>query len=129
MDQMQEFEQFWKAYPKKIAKADARKAWFQVEKFRPPVADILKAIAAQCQTEQWMKDNGTYIPYGATWLRGERWDDEVEVKLPGVVDGKMWHETWPGIVAKGEQLGIKETDYPHPQEFKSAVMRASLKAA
>jgi hypothetical protein len=126
---MEEFEQFWKLYPRKIAKADARKAWAQTEKIRPKIAQLLQAVELQCKTEQWMKDGGIYIPYAATWLRGERWEDQVEVKLPGVVDGKLWHETWPGIVAKGLQLGIKESDFNHPQEFKAAVMRGSMKAA
>mgnify|MGYP001294792010 CR=1 FL=1 len=126
---MDDFDQFWAVWPKRCAKADARKAWIQTEKVRPPIADIIKAIQAQCRTEQWMKDNGTYIPYPATWIRGERWDDEVEVKLPGVVDGKEWHETWKGIQAKGAELGIKESDFEHPIYFKQAVMRASMKAA
>jgi hypothetical protein len=32
---MQDFEMFWKEYPKKVAKGEARKAWIQTEKIRP----------------------------------------------------------------------------------------------
>jgi hypothetical protein len=46
-----------------------------------------------------------------------------------VVDGKEWHETWPGIVLKGVEMGIKEQDYAHPQEFKAAVLRSAMRAA
>ena len=124
-----EFEEFWKEYPKKVAKAEARKAWQQTEKIRPDTQALIKAIKAQCQTEQWMKNSGAFIPHAATWLRGERWEDEVEVKLPGVVNEKLWHETWPGIVQRGRELGLREEDFAHPQEFKSAVLRQSMRAA
>jgi hypothetical protein len=62
-------------------------------------------------------------------LRQERWSDELKVTLPGVVDGKEWHETWPGIVAKGKEMGILESQFAHPYEFKAAVFRGSVKAA
>ncbi len=126
---MTEFDTFWKAYPKKVAKGDARKAWSQTEAIRPDFATLLAAIEAQAKSDQWRKNDGQFIPYPATWLRQERWDDELKVTLPGVVDGKEWHETWPGIVAKGQELGIRESDYAHPQEFKSAVLRGAMKAA
>lgn len=126
---MTEFDTFWKAYPKKVAKGDARKAWSQTESIRPELTELLAAIEAQTKSDQWRRNEGQFIPYPATWLRGERWDDELKVTLPGVVDGKEWHETWPGIVAKGKELGILESQFIHPQDFKAAVMRSAIKAA
>ena len=70
---------FWKSYPRKVAKAEARKAWKQTEAIRPPLEDVLKAIKSACATEQWMRGNGQFIPHAATWLRGERWEDVHEV--------------------------------------------------
>jgi len=70
------FNLFWRAYPKRTNKGDARKAW---EKLRPDaelVQAILIAIAWQRQTPQWAKDDGQYIPYPGSWIRGERWLDE-----------------------------------------------------
>ena len=32
---MTEFDTFWKTYPKRVAKGDARKAWMQTENIRP----------------------------------------------------------------------------------------------
>ena len=129
---MNDFDIFWKAYPKKKSKGDARKAWAQTEKIRPELQELLKVIANYCKSEDWQKDGGKWIPYPATFLRDERWEDEMEVDLPDVVDGKPWHETWPGIQAKGRELGIEESRFAHPQEFKSAVIKAAkegLKAA
>jgi hypothetical protein len=124
------FDKFWKAYPKKVAKADARKAWGQTANVRPDTESLLNAILAQCKTEQWMRGNGQFIPYPATWLRGERWDDELEIKLPDVVNERPWFESATGIEAKGREFGLTleqfGNSFPH---FKTAVMRAAMKAA
>jgi hypothetical protein len=77
----EEFEEFWKIYPRKIAKGDARKAWIQTSKIRPPIADLLKAVYAARASKQWNKDGGEFIPHASTYLRQERWTDEYEVDL------------------------------------------------
>lgn len=77
-----DFERFWSLYPKKLAKGDARKAWAQTEAIRPDIDTVVKAILAQRRTDQWMRDGGQFIPYPATWLRAERWDDVLEVEMP-----------------------------------------------
>jgi hypothetical protein len=76
-----------------------------------------------------MKDGGKYIPHPATWLRGERWDDELEVKLPNVHNDKPWHETATGIELKGKELGLDPSQFESFPHFKVAVMRAALKSA
>lgn len=126
---MSDFDQFWSIYPRKVAKADARKAWAQTEKIRPDLKTIISAIQAACKTEQWMRSGGQFIPYAATWLRGERWEDSHEVVIPDVVNEKPWHESSTGIEAKGRELGLDPKDYEHFPAFKAAVMRATMKAA
>ena len=81
---------------------------------------------AHCKTEQWMRG---FIPYPATWLRQGRWDDELTIKLPDVVEQKPWHETWTGIKQKGTELGLSEEQFDNPQAFKTAVLRKAIKAA
>ena len=126
---MEDFDKFWALYPKKLAKADARKAWAQTKDIRPELTNLLNAVKAACKTEAWMKDGGKYIPHPATWLRGERWDDELEVKLPNVVNEKPWHETATGIELKGKELGLDPSQFESFPHFKVAVMRAALKSA
>lgn len=126
---MDDFEEFWKVWPKRCAKADARKAWAQTKDIRPELTNLLNAVKAACKTEAWMKDGGKYIPHPATWLRGERWEDELEVKLPNVVNDKPWHETATGIEAKGKELGLNLSQFESFPHFKVAVMRAALKSA
>lgn len=126
---MDDFDTFWAAYPKKVAKADARKAWAQTKDIRPELTNLLTAINANCKTESWMKSGGAFIPYPATWLRGERWEDELEVSLPNVVNEKPWHETATGIELKGKELGLDPSQFESFPHFKVAVMRAALKSA
>ena len=49
--------------------------------------------------------------------------------MPDVVNEKPWHETASGIEAKGAELGIYPKDFETFPHFKTAVMRAALKAA
>ena len=69
------FSKFWDAYPKRVGKQEARKAFDKAIK-ATDIETILKAIEAQKQTPQWKKSNGQYIPNPATWLNQCRWEDE-----------------------------------------------------
>lgn len=73
-DFTEDFESFWKAYPKKVGKGAAEKAW---QKHKPPLDVVLEAIEKQKDSDQWSKDNGQFIPHPTTWLNGKRWEDEV----------------------------------------------------
>ena len=71
------FEQFWCAYPKKKDKERARKAYAKVN---VPIQVIVDAIEAQKKSDDWIKENGRFIPYPSSWLNGRRWEDEVNEK-------------------------------------------------
>jgi len=75
------FDVFWKVYPKKVSKADALKAWKKID------ADLLSTISAallnHMNCEQWVKDNGQFIPNAATWLNKQKWEDEVKPYVAG----------------------------------------------
>lgn len=73
-----EFLAFWEAYPRKTAKPPAWKAWL---KSQPVLADVLKAISWQVECEQWVKEDGTFIPMPATYLNQLRWEDECPADL------------------------------------------------
>ena len=79
--QIKGFANFWAAYPKKIKKGDARKAWVQTAKIRPDTHTIVMAVQAQRKCKQWKKDGGQFIPYPATWLRAEQWDDVIDFEV------------------------------------------------
>jgi hypothetical protein len=110
------FEEFWRNYPKKVAKQDALRAWKKLPLSDGLLDQILSALKAHKQCAQWQKDGGAFIPFPATWLNGKRWEDEVPGS-PGdgtdtdAVDPR-WPHAWPcgqcGEVHEGtrEQRGM-----------------------
>ena len=71
------FNQFWTAYPKRVAKQSAVKAFEKLKPDEKLLEAMLKAIAMQKESKQWEKDGGAFIPYPATWLNQRRWEDEL----------------------------------------------------
>ena len=84
------FETFWNLYPKKVAKADALKAWKQVLKKK--TADEMIGLT-KAYSESKLPDM-TYIPYPASWLNKGLYE-AVEVQenkpLQKLKIGK-WHD-------------------------------------
>lgn len=70
------FEEFWKAYPKKKAKEAARKAWAKLKPDETLGKEIIQAVMESAKSKDWLKENGKYIPFPATYLNGKRWEDE-----------------------------------------------------
>ena len=56
----EDFPKFWSAYPKKVAKLDAQKAWNQTRSVRPTILILLKAIRAASLSDAWCEHNGKF---------------------------------------------------------------------
>lgn len=78
MTPLEQFETFWKAYPRKVAKKTARDKWSRIKMTDELFAKIIAAVEVQKKQPQWVKDGGQFIPHPSTWLFQERWDDEVD---------------------------------------------------
>lgn len=86
---MDDFDTFWAAYPKKFSKGEARKAWAQTSGIRPPIDELLAALDRGKRSAKWHESDrqgniGAYIPYPASWLRAEGWDNEYTIVLPPI---------------------------------------------
>ena len=79
------FDAFWQAYPKKVGKQAALKAFRRV---KVPLETLLTAIERQKCGSQWSRDGGQYIPNPATWLNQGRWEDEVYAAPPSGADSR-----------------------------------------
>lgn len=106
-EKVKPFDTFWAAYPRRVAKAEAQKAWTKLKIDNDPVlqALILTAIEKQKEGADWRKEDGQFIPHPATWLRAGRWLDEVRpytAPPPKLPPG--WWETAEGIKAAGLML-------------------------
>jgi len=84
------FDEFWNLYPKRIAKADALKAWNKAIKRK--TADELIGLT-KAYSESKLPDI-TYIPYPASWLNKELYESvQVQEKKPlGKLKIGIWHE-------------------------------------
>ena len=73
------FDAFWSAYPRKIAKGHARKAFEKACKLADP-AEIIAAVGKFAYAMQDTEKQ--YIPHPTTWLNGERWEDDMDDVAP-----------------------------------------------
>lgn len=71
------FDQFWDAYPKKTAKAEALKVWQKIKPTGELANQILEHIDQRISCGEWSAANKKYIVNPATFLRNERWNDEI----------------------------------------------------
>ena len=69
------FEQFWQAYPRKVSKQTAYKAFLRLNVTQEILDKMLQAIEVQKKSDQWQDER--YIPHPTTWLNGARWNDEL----------------------------------------------------
>jgi hypothetical protein len=67
----EDFAEFWAAYPRKVGKGDAQRAWAKATKRTDP-AKILDVI----HRYPW-RDDPQFIPYPATWLNRGCWEDDL----------------------------------------------------
>lgn len=70
------FDRFWAAYPKKVGKDAAAKAFAKRKPNDDLLAAMLAAVERQRTSPAWTKDGGQFIPNPATWLNQGRWQDE-----------------------------------------------------
>lgn len=72
------FERFWARYPRHVAKKDAMKAWARLTD-----EQTVRAFEALPDHVAFWRSRGEvqYIPYPATWINGERWEDELLVPV------------------------------------------------
>jgi hypothetical protein len=96
------FDDWWNEWPYKVDKGAARKAYAKALKITD-ASCLLSGLLAQVETlREAMKpdpvNKKVYCPYPATWLNGERWNDEVtpRIVLPDRSDHHAWRERQPG---------------------------------
>lgn len=95
---MSDFGIFWAHYPRKVAKKDAQKAWSKLTSAQKQAA--MEALPKHIK--RW--DDPIFIPYPASWLNGERWEDELEECKPKAQND--WWRSTAGIEAKAREMGM-----------------------
>jgi hypothetical protein len=67
----EEFENWWRRYPKRVGKDAAAKAYRAARKRGASADELIVGI----ERYPWSPDQ-QYIPHPSTWLNGGRWKDE-----------------------------------------------------
>jgi len=69
------FDEFWERHPRKVGKGSARKAYAKALKITTH-DNIMFGLSQQLASMEAKEKQ--FIAHPATWLNGERWDDEPE---------------------------------------------------
>ena len=72
------FLEFWGKYPNKRGKSKAYSSWKKFKCDNGIFEDVMSSLDAHKKSEDWLKDNGRYIPHGSTWVSQKRWEDDIE---------------------------------------------------
>ena len=105
------FERFWTAYPRHVNKQVARRAF---EKLKPDdelLEKMLAAIKKQKQSSQWQENEGQFIPHPATWINGNRWEDELKQyrqTSKTVIAQQYTQPSYDGVQEEAEERWLNE---------------------
>lgn len=110
-----DFEEFWAACPRRVAKLDARRKYDLARKLAS-AADILSAIkryAEKCKGQP-----ARYICHPATWLAGGRWldDDDAPTTEGTPQNGPVW-TVWMAGWRAGKKYWPRNLLGPQPGEM------------
>ena len=86
------FDRFWEAYPRKLDKRRAFRAWKKAGLDRCDLPDILTALERWKRCDQWQDDR--YIPHPTTWLNNRRWETSPDAAPPETDFGEGGYDVW-----------------------------------
>lgn len=107
------FEEFWKAYPRKVKKPRAQRSWKALHLANGDFEKVMAGLEDAKRSEKWGRDDGRYIPHPATWLNDREWEDEIASAVMendstccAEVDGHRCGK--PGIFGHGKKWYCRE---------------------
>lgn len=93
-----DFESFWAIYPRKVAKKAARTAWDRIGPSLYP--KIIEAAVSWAKV--WKDKEQQFIPHAATWLHGERFEDELPREYKATAQAHKPFSAKPETFVRGE---------------------------
>jgi hypothetical protein len=120
------FDRFWNAYPRRVGKQAAQKAWAKIKPDAALVDQMLAAIVAQQAGADWRREGGEFIPHPASWLNGGRWLDEVREYVAPAPKVGAWWATREAMTAFALTLSppLKPLSGEFPHDFKARINAA-----
>lgn len=111
--ELSRFDAFWEAYPRKVGKDAARKAFDKRKPNDELTERMIQAVSAQRSSEQWRKDGGQFIPHPSTWLNEGRWQDSEAVEIARVDEGRRAETTTAYLADLGEHATKAQSPEAH----------------
>ena len=109
------FERFWRAYPRKVAKQVAMKAFEKIDPDEALLETMIAAIGKWKTTDQWNEAGGQYIPHPSTWLNQRRWEDELP--KAGTVKGSVMAQQYEQRDYSGVQAELMAEQDREMEEY------------
>ena len=77
------FNDAWLAYPRKVGRGNAEKAWAKAIK-KIDERQLCKLLSQYI--DSLVGKDSKFIPHLSTWLNGERWHDDIEAPQQNGID-------------------------------------------
>ena len=114
----EKFEEFWECYPKKEDKISARKAFFALNPTDKEFSSIMQELKKHKQTQEWIRENGRFVPRPSKWISCKRWEDKIEASPYKVESTPHKNETTPKI------YGFYEDSFEVEDFFNAALKKS-----
>ena len=104
------WEDFWELYPRKVGKKVARTAWLKLTDKQKVAA--MTALPNHIQYWKQKETDSEFIPFPATWLNQERFEDEIDLTVKSERPKLPWYSSDALTMEHGRKIGLN----PHPGE-------------
>lgn len=125
-------EQFWPKYPRKIDKKGCKTTFKRlVNHDKVHIDRILRGLDWWLTSDQWEKENGTYVPHPATWLNQRRWEAaEDQIVAQREQESNQRRAAGRTVVISGRrytpELGPRRSEFETDLEHEQALSQWSL---
>lgn len=116
------FAEFWKHYPRKKQKQDARTAWLQMRRKGVSAEEMIRASKAHGEHHRQRGTEETFIKLAGGWLRGRVFDDwlpeaepEPDLRAPEEILRELWRDANASEVARLAGVPFVDRE-PRPSE-------------
>ena len=109
------FAQFWAQYPRHEKRKNAFEAFKRLNLKNETFEKIMESLSKQKLSDQWIRDDGKYIPHPTTWLNGHRWEDDIKNCIPDKPE-TAFDRSQQNIKSFKNKMGIK-TESPESKKI------------
>lgn len=119
------FEQFWQAYPRRVAKGAAKRSWDKLEKMGTDLNAVVEG--AKRYALQRRGQEQAYTAHPATWLNAQRWLDDSSAVEPDEPAYEQDQKAVSALKTAINVLTLKQALIERTREYHSARIREAAR--